>query len=137
MNKHLVSICVCAATLQVACATTWEPTTRECSLAFPDAGWTFQEGGAVPHGHMILAALNRDKTKSINLLSVSAPRSMSVQDPRYATDFKNGFAASGSRPLNDGYTNLNGRIAYWLTGEKNTWAGRGHVSTSDSAEKVG
>jgi hypothetical protein len=119
MNKQFLWICVYAAALQFASATAWEPTTHECSLTFPDTGWTFLEGATVPNGHMLLTALNRDHTKSVNLLSIRLPRSASVQDPGYAANFKRGFAAAGSRPINDGYTNLNGRVTYWLTGEKN------------------
>lgn len=119
MNRQLLWICVYAATLQFTSATPWEPTTHECSLQFPDTGWTFLEGATVPNGQMLLTALNRDQTKSVNLLSLRAPRSASVQDPGYSANFKRGFAAAGSRPLNDGYTNLNGHVTYWLTGEKN------------------
>jgi hypothetical protein len=119
-NKQFLSICVCAVTLQFASATTWEPTTHECSLIFPETGWTFQEGANVTNGHwhLLLTALNRDHTKSVNLLSIRGTRSGSVQDPGFSANFKRGFVAAGSRAINDGYTNLNGHVAYWLNGEK-------------------
>jgi hypothetical protein len=68
---------------------------------------------------MILAAFNREQNKSVNVLTFQVPPSRSVQEPGFATSFKNGYASAGSRPIKDGYTNLNGRIAYWLAGEKN------------------
>jgi len=119
VNKQFLWICVYAATSQFAFATTWEPKTHECSLTFPETGWTFQEGAAVPNGQMLLTALNRDQTKSVNLLSIRAPRPASVQDPGFSANFKRGFAAAGSRPINDGFTNLDGHVTYWLAGEKN------------------
>ena len=109
--------------MQSVSAVTWQPATHECSLLFPNAEWTLREGGNVRYGQAILTALNREQTKSVSVFSFPVPKSMSVQDPRYAKNFKDGFISSGSRPLSDGYTNLSGRIAYWLTGEKNV-AGR-------------
>jgi hypothetical protein len=119
VNRQFLRICVGAALLQCASATTWEAATHECSLTFPDTGWTFQESAAVPNGQMLLTALNRDQTKSVNLLSLRAPRSASVQAPGFSAEFKRGFAAAGARPISDGYTNINGHVTYWLRGEKN------------------
>ena len=119
VKKLLLAVCIHAATLQILSAAQWEPATHECSLTFPDGGWTFQKGAALPQGQIILAAFNREQTKSVTLVTVQVPPSMSVQAPGFATSFKRGFASSGSRPLKDGYTNLNGHVAYWLTGEKN------------------
>lgn len=123
MKKTLLNIFVCIATMQTASAMTWQSPSQECSLTFPNTEWTLRKGEAMPRGQILLEALNREQTKSVTVLSFQAPPSASVQDPGFAENVKKGFASTGSHPLNDGYTNLNGRIAYWLTGTKNL-AGR-------------
>jgi len=118
MKKQVILICVCFATLDVASGATWQPSTHECSLEFPGDGWTLKEGGAINHGQMLLAAMNQDQTKSVNVLRFQVAPSMSVKDARFVNGLKKGFTDTGSRLLRDGYTNLNGRTAYWFTGAK-------------------
>lgn len=63
MKKQLVIICVCVAALQNVSAAKWEPSTHECSLMFPAADWTMQDGGEINHVRVILNAVNRTVTK--------------------------------------------------------------------------
>jgi hypothetical protein len=117
MKTQLLLICICAATLYSACAETWEPRTHDCSLQFPDGMWTFQKGGEINHGQVILTAVNREQTKAVNVLRYQVASSFSVQDPRFVQGLKEGFTKTGSRFVSDGYTNVNGYTAYWFTGE--------------------
>jgi len=119
VKKLLITTFVCIVRIQAASAMTWQSESHECSLIFPDAEWTLRKGNAVPHGQILLEALSREQTKSVTVLSFQASPLASVQDPKFSENVKKGFASAGSHPLNDGYTNLNGRITYWLTGTKN------------------
>ena len=118
MKKHIMLISACAAALHVVSAANWEPPTRDCSLEFPGTDWTLKEGGAVNHGRMILAAVNREQTKSVTVIRFQVAPSMSVQDPGFVKGMKAGFTDAGSLLLTDGYTNVAGRIAYWFTWQK-------------------
>ena len=117
MKKRLLCVLISAAALQVASAEKWEPATHECSLEFPHGSWTFQQGKETDHGQIILTATNRERTKDVTVARYQVAASISVQDPRFADGMKSGFAKSGGRMLSDGYTNVNGRVAYWFTGE--------------------
>ena len=117
MKKQLLCIFISATALQVALAEKWEPATHECSLEFPDGSWTFQPGKEIDHGQIILTATNRERTKDVGVVRYIVAPSISVQDPRFEDGIKNGFAKSGGRMLSDGYTNVNGRVAYWFAGE--------------------
>jgi hypothetical protein len=117
MKKQLLCVLISAATLQVASAEKWEPSTHECSLVFPDSSWNFQQGKEVEHGQIILTAINRERTKDVNVVRYTVAASISVQDARFVDGIKSGFAKSGGRMLSSGYTNVNGRVAYWFAGE--------------------
>ncbi len=117
MKKQLLCVLISAAALQVTAAEKWEPATHECSLEFPDGSWTFQQGKEIDHGQIILAATNRERTKDISVVRYLVAPSITVQDPRFVDGIKSGFAKSGGRMLSDGYTNVNGRVAYWFAGE--------------------
>ena len=117
MKKQLIFICIVAAVLQSAREEKWEPTTHECSLEFPDGSWTLQKGRDFEHGQIILSADNREQTKTIAVFKYQVAPSFSVQDPRFVAGVTNGFAKSGYRLLNAGYTNINGYTAHWLNGE--------------------
>ena len=117
MKKQLLCILLCVAVAQVASADKWESTTHECSLEFPDGLWTFQEGKDIEHGQIILSAAHREEKKTVSVLRYQVSPSISVRDPRFVQGVKGGFAKAGGRLLADGYTNVNGCITYWFTGE--------------------
>jgi hypothetical protein len=117
MKKQLICILISAAALQVVSAEKWEPKTHECSLAFPDGSWTFQPGKEIDHGQVLLSATQQQRIKAVNLVRYQVALSISVQDPRFVKGLQNGFTKSGFRMLNNGYTNINGCVAYWFTGE--------------------
>lgn len=110
-------ICAGITALQIASATTWDSPTHDCSLAFPEE-WTFKQGPDIGKGQALLIALNREQNKSLNVLRFQMAPSTSVQNPQFAKGMKDGFTEGHARVLNDGYTNLNGRVAYWFSGEK-------------------
>ncbi len=115
--KKLLCLLIGVTALQVASAEIWEPATHECSLEFPDGVWTFQAGKEIDHGQVILVATTLDRTRDINVLRYRVASPISVRDPRFADGMKSGFAKTGGHMLGDGYTNVNGRVAYWFAGE--------------------
>ena len=117
MKKQLLCVLINVVALQIASAEKWESSTHECSLEFPDGSWTFQQGKEIDHGQIILTAANRERTKDVSVVRYMVAPSISVQDPRFVDGIKSGFAKSGGRMLSDGYTNVNGRVAYWFAGE--------------------
>ena len=114
----LVCAGICWVTMPAVYAEKWEPPTHECSLEFPDASWTFQDGKAVKGGQIILSAANREQNKTVTVVRYQVARSISMQDPRFVQGLTAGYLQTGSRFLNEGYTNVNGCVAYWFTGER-------------------
>ena len=117
MKNLLLGVLISATALQIASAEKWEPATHECSLEFPDGSWTFQQGKEIDHGQIILIATNRERTRDVIVVRYQLDSSISVENPRFVDGIKSGFAKSGGRMLSDGYTNVNGRVAYWIDGE--------------------
>jgi hypothetical protein len=117
MNKHLVCILLSVAVLQVVSAEKWEPATHECSLTFPDGSWALLPGKMIDHGQILLSAVQSRRTRAITLAKYEVAPSISVQDDRFVKGLRNGFEQSGFRVLSSGYTNINGCVAYWFSGE--------------------
>jgi hypothetical protein len=117
MTTRIVLLTACLAAHGPAFAETWTAATKECSVEFPEGTWTLGEGAAMERGQRLLSAVNREKTKSFDLVRFDVPHAPPVKDPQFVAGVKRGFDKTGYRLTSEGFTNVNGCAAYWYAGE--------------------
>jgi len=117
MKTQILLIGFCIATLHAAHAEIWTSKSHDCSLAFSDGMWTLHDGVRVLGGQVLLQALNQRQNKEVTVFRQEAATTGSVRSPRFAAGVRSAYENTGATFLSEGYTNVNGRDAYWFTGQ--------------------